>query len=250
MRLLRRLAALAGVVLALILLGASQAVAGGPTSVLVVSPESGQSSSLYYTAARYRQLEKYLGSADVSGVARRPLEIDGAVEQGGAWRRITVSWLVHDVSVWRVDRVHLPKSNGAPIWVSTRTDGPAGPEERWHPADDPVKLRGLLGALGVLGDSEDTSAAGAGTGGGGDYPPDFADRHEAEGPDAESGAATPLRSGDSAGSAAWWWAIPGLAAGVLIGFTGVTLVRRGTARRDPGPQGPGRPRPRRQLIDS
>lgn len=253
----------------MVLLGASPGVAGGPTSVLVVSPESGQAASLYHTAARYHELVKYLGSGEAHGVRERPLEIDGAVDEGGTWRRLTVTWLRHDVSVWRVDRVHLPKSGG-PIWVSTQTDGPAVPAERWHLADNPVKLRGLLGALGVLGDTE--GAAGPGTGGG-NYPPDFVSRYEAEalaeagdqgGEEpgktlpgdavpgrAGAGAGTPVRSGDGdAGSADWWWAIPGLAAGVLIGFAGVTLVRRGTARRDPGQWDPGPPGPRRQLIDS
>ncbi|MBT2396594.1 hypothetical protein [Streptomyces sp. ISL-100] len=263
MRLLRRLAALAGVVLAMILLGASRAAAGGPTSVLVVSPDSGQAASLYHTAARYQELAKHLGPGEAHGVRKRPLEIDGAVDEGGTWRRLTVTWLRHDVSVWRVDRVHLPKQGG-PIWVSTQTEGQLVPAERWHLADEPAKLRALLDRLGVLGKAGAVGAAGVGGGG---FPPDFVSRSEAEEREseaavredaepeaaspgaAESGVAAPGRSGDRAGSADWWWPIPGLAAGALIGFAGVTLVRRGTARREPGHQDPGPPGPRRQLID-
>ncbi|MBT2490012.1 hypothetical protein J7E96_16100 [Streptomyces sp. ISL-96] len=245
MRLLRRLAALAGVVLAMILLGASRAAAGGPTSVLVVSPDSGQAASLYHTAARYQELQKHLGPGEAHGVRERPLEIDGAVDEGGTWRRLTVTWLRHDVSVWRVDRVHLPKKAG-PIWVSTQTEGQSVPAERWHLADEPAKLRVLLDRLGVLG--KEAGAPGAAGVGGGDFPPDFVSGSEAEAAEpgaAESGVAALGRPGDGAGSADWWWAIPGLAAGSLIGFAGVTLVRRGTARREPGPPGP-----RRQLIDT
>ncbi|WP_141743768.1 hypothetical protein [Streptomyces agglomeratus] len=247
---LRRLAALTGVVLATVLLGASQSVAGGPTSVLVVSPESGQADALYHTAARYRELEKYLGSEEVDGVRGRPLDIDGAVGEGGTWRRLTVTWLRHDVSVWRVDRVHLPRSAG-PIWVSTRTDGSAAPAERWHLADDPAKLRRLLSALGVLGDRKGGGAASeSGPGGGSDYPPDLVSSYGAAPAGSDAGTPVPAGGGDNPGSADWWWPIPGLAAGTVVGFAGITLIRRGTARQNAGPRDPGPPGPRRQLIDT
>ncbi|MEU0398105.1 hypothetical protein ABZ208_36215 [Streptomyces sp. NPDC006208] len=61
LRLLRRLAALA-TVLALTWFFAPSAVAGGPTSVLITSPESEEAAALYYANEDYEP---------ASGAARR-----------------------------------------------------------------------------------------------------------------------------------------------------------------------------------
>ncbi|WP_274561504.1 hypothetical protein [Streptomyces spiramyceticus] len=228
MRLLQRLAAVVGAVLTTTVLCASQAVAGGPTSVLVVSPESGRTSSLYYTASPYRELEKNLGPLRSGGVAERPSELaPETLEEGGAWRQVTVTWLSHDVSVWRVNHVFLPKSDG-PIWVSTVTEDPSADGERWHEAEDPAQLRALLKKLGVLDGPSAARVSGSGS------------------QESEEAAAPPEAASTGPGdSTGWWWSIPGLAAGVLIGFGGTVLVRRGDAAR----RGTDPPGPRRQLID-
>lgn len=75
MRTLRRPAALAVALTAAIaamLLSASGASAGGPTSVLVVSPESGQSASLYFSDKKYGPLESLLGEPDQGEGRSRP----------------------------------------------------------------------------------------------------------------------------------------------------------------------------------
>lgn len=238
MRWLRRLAAVLGAVLVVALAVAPQAVAGGPTSVLLTSPASAETSALYYSTTGYRQLEKHLALGDAEGTSQRPVEVS---ESGR--RQINVTWLIHDVSVWRVDRVHLPERPGATIWISTSTDIPAQTEDRWHKAGDPAGLRGMLDQLGLMGESTDSDAGGA------DYPPDFTrdgTAGTASGPNASEGtgqpesavpAASSARAAASSGATSgWWWALPGLAAGAVLALLlrspGARLVRAASRRRD------------------
>ncbi|GAB3407239.1 hypothetical protein GCM10027569_18820 [Flindersiella endophytica] len=133
--------------LVLLLLASGPAFAGGPTSVLLVSPGNGRTASLYTSEPAYGQLLSALGENPVA-------------ERGGpSWHsnpgtsQINVTWLVHDVSVWRVDRIVLDY-NGT-TWIETQGsltetvdwDKPG----IWHKAQDPAVVRALVTELGLVG---------------------------------------------------------------------------------------------------
>ncbi|HET6858601.1 MAG TPA: hypothetical protein VFH94_16115 [Streptomyces sp.] len=251
MRPLRRLAAVCGASLVTALLCAPQAAADDPSSLLLTSPVSGEAHALHRSNSAYAELAKHLGGAEPRGVEKRPPVVDEPAGEGGTWRRITVTWLEHDVSVRRVDRVHVARP-GEPIWVSTVTDSGSAPKERWHLADAPAALRDLLGRLGVLGGAKGDPADTGNYVGQADHPPDFVSPG-VSGPAAAApgdpapvpspSAATASAAGSDGGTGAWW-AAPGLAAGILAGAAGAALFRRRTDRRDAGP-----PEPRGRLID-
>ncbi|MEV6650443.1 hypothetical protein [Streptomyces sp. NPDC051219] len=239
MRLLRRLAATPAAALALGLVLAPGAVAGGPTSVIVVSPNSGEATALYHSAAGYGQLEKLLGQVGESGPSTQPDEAEAALTKGGPARQLNMTWLIHDVSVWRVDRVFVPKTG--PVWINTSTTAPRLDEGFWHKAESPDKLRGLLRSIGVLGELTDSEPGGM------FYPPDFA---EGRGPtthteksEETAAEAAVVTSRDE--SAEWWWLIPGLVLGLAVGGGGSVLFRRWAARPETPPPGP-----RQQLLDA
>src|SRR5687767_15865093 len=89
------------------------ASAGGPTSVLVVEPDTRAAASLYYTDAEYQALAGLVGAASESGIVGEVDRSGGAHEFRSG---ITMTWLLHDVAVWRVDRVYLTAKGGP--WIS------------------------------------------------------------------------------------------------------------------------------------
>ena len=120
-----------------------------------------------------------------------------------------MAWLIHDVSIWRVDRIY-PDAPGGP-WIASQTsysgDIWSSPVQ-WHTASQGTALTGLLTRLGLLGG---TAAA---------QPVDIA-------PPASSTAVTPGRTAppatesavDSAaadGPSGPVWGAVGLALGVLL----------------------------------
>lgn len=244
MRLLRRLAALVAL-LALTWAFAPGAVAGGPTSVLLSSPESGETTALYYTDAEYEKLTALLGPAGTDGQRERPPSLDTAT----GTRLINVTWMIHDVQPWRVDRVYAAEGVDA-VWIHTSTE--TGAEQgTWYRAGKPEELTGLLTKLGLMGAKSPSGGGGAG------YPPAWEqDESGAEG--SADGAATaaeeseqepPPVAGDPAATTGWWWSLPGLAAGAAL-----AVALRALAGRLPRPLfgGPARlaePGPRQQLLD-
>lgn len=205
----RRLFITAAVVAA-VLLPSSPASAGGPTSVLLVSPATGSTASLYATDADYGLLMRALGESPVA---------DGkglGLKAGPGYNQVNITWLVHDVAVWRTDHIVMSAADGP--WVQTRIsyDGATGYSDPgiWHRGTDPTLFLGLLDKLGVLG----------GTG---------------------SKAAAAPRPAPAAAPAWWQWALPSVLAGVLIGAAGrpaaVRLARVRSAWRHAGP--------RQQLVD-
>lgn len=131
------------------LLAASQAAAGGPTSLLIVNPASERTSSAHAGDARYERLARHVGIDTGAGV-EQPTgggTPPGGIDQGfGSELRLT--WLVHDMSVWRVDRIHLGKDE---VWINTtRAWGDDPHQEFWHRAAEPEKLRAALDETGVL----------------------------------------------------------------------------------------------------
>ena len=132
------------------------ASAGGPTSAMLSVPGEGRTASLYYSDDAYEQLARLV---DVGGA--------GSVDESGrsheAGTGVTVTWLVHDVEPWRVDRIYLAGDDGP--WIATQEmltgtgsiwDAPVV----WHQPADGKELTLLLDSLGV-GQSGPASATGA-----------------------------------------------------------------------------------------
>jgi hypothetical protein len=157
-------AALTALVLVLLsMLASGTAQAGGPTSVLLVVPGGGQTGSLYYRDADYNSLAALVGAFGDSAATGKADPSGTGHESGAA---VTLTWLIHDVQVWRVDRVYV-RAPGGP-WISSQVDlagsgsiwdSPAV----WHTAMDGRRLTSLLDRLGV--NPAHPSAKAAATGG-------------------------------------------------------------------------------------
>ncbi|WP_405587778.1 hypothetical protein [Streptomyces sp. NBC_01092] len=236
----RELTALTGALaaaLALLLWGAAApASAGGPTSVLLVSPESTETAALYYSDEEYEELQQLLGTPG-KGTRDKPPEAGLT-----AARQINVTWMAHDVSPWRLDQVY-PVDVGKAVWIHTAASLDSTPNGTWHRADHPSELRTLLAKLGLMGKVSSEGRAAI-------FPPDG----EASGTDdvAEDSAAptadeatgtSPAGSG-STDATDWWWALPGAAAGAVL-----ALVLRPFATRLPLDRLRGEPGPRQELRD-
>jgi hypothetical protein len=137
---------------------AGSAAAGGPTSVLLVVPGEGRTASLYTGSADYQRLADLVGAFSVTcGDAPRSSPPEGGGDDGPAGTThesgpgVTLTWLMHDVSVWRIDRVYLDADGGP--WISTQGD--VGSEidwtkhPTWHRSSDGKALTALLDRLGV-----------------------------------------------------------------------------------------------------
>ncbi|WP_052029321.1 hypothetical protein, partial [Streptomyces aurantiacus] len=138
-----------------LLLCAPGAAAGGPTSVLLTSPESAETASLHHGQAAYGELETLLGPT-TEGESEQPPGLSL-----GATRQINVTWLAHDVHPWRVDRVYPEPSatKDASTWIHTTTD-PETMSGYWHRSPDPSALRALLKDLGLMGKVSERNHAG------------------------------------------------------------------------------------------
>ncbi|MEU3740763.1 hypothetical protein AB0E78_27335 [Streptomyces sp. NPDC032198] len=219
--------------LALVVMGAPQAVAGGPTSVLVVSPESGQSTALYVSDKEYGELERGLGRAgDLAGGRRQqPPGLNMSDES----RQINVTWMLHDVRPWRVDRAYPVASvskgsedgkggeGAAVVWIHTTTDVESMTGS-WHKAKDPARLTALFKKLGVMGAPSDKGNQAIPPRA--DLVPSPTSASQAGDGQAASGRADGIR-GD--GGTDWWWVIPGVAAGAA----GALLLRGPLTERRP-----------------
>ncbi|MCT7353943.1 hypothetical protein N4P33_17495 [Streptomyces sp. 15-116A] len=230
------LGALAAAV-AVVVWGAVPASAGGPTSVLLVSPGSQETAALYNDQKGYRELEQLLGPPG-TGTRNKPPEANLAVS-----RLINVTWMLHDVTPWRVDRVY-PAAKDEHVWIHTSGNLTDSADGRWHRAEDPAELRDLLKVLGLMGP---TSGAGVPSP---LYPAPWETAQAAPAaPDAEQGsagtqAAAAQRTAAPADGTDWWWAIPGAVAGAALALVLRPYVTRWPPirqRRDPGP--------RQELLD-
>jgi hypothetical protein len=190
------------------------ASAGGPTSVLLASPYSDSAAGLYYSDDDYTALQSLLGGPGLPGTsAAAPSGVAGAPY-------VTVTWLVHDVSVWRLDRIFLLDDD---VWVVSETSADGGPltgdgmypsqtgntSAVWHRSTDAAALTALLDGYGLTPGSG--SAAGASS----------TDRSAAVGT-APAQQATPI----PAPGTAWWWGVGGLLVGLAAGlFVGLAVLR-------------------------
>lgn len=215
-----------GAVAAALLLGSGQATAGGPTSVLVANPGTGEAAALYATDARYGELQSALKPA--AGETAYP---DG-MSAGPGTPAINITWLWHDVSVWRVDQVRLDVEGGP--WVLTNQSDDGDPDsfwsnDSWHRAADPDGVLDVLSSLGVL-DEVNSSA------------PDPAEPAPATS-DEPTPVASSTRAAMDGSSGSVWWLLPVAAGGVLLGALGRPYADSWFRRwRTSGP--------RQQLIDT
>lgn len=200
--LLARLTAVTAVAGAALLLAAPPALAGGPTSVLLASPAAQRTASLYYSDADYDRLFEALGQSPVAD-KQAP-----ALHGGPGTPAINVTWLAHDVNVWRVDRVFLDVTGGP--WAESLLDS----EGRWlseagvvyRPANPAVLLE-LLGKYGLVGSLPAKQTE----------PPPAPAQVAA---DAEDTLASPIPAAavtpEKAADPNWLWLLIGAAAGAVI----------------------------------
>jgi hypothetical protein len=189
------------------LLGAAPADAGGPTSVLLTNPDLGRATAIYYSDPRYSELDLLLHDSGAPASEPEPILTNDAAY-------LNVTWLAHDVSIWRTDQLRLDPSGEA--WIAS--DG-----SDWALLGDGGRVRELVTSLGLVGSGRTPVA---------DSVPQAATEAETVTPPA------PVVREETRwfSLTGWRWAVPGLLLGVLV----VGLARR---RRVEDVE------PRRELID-
>jgi hypothetical protein len=209
---------------------AGPAVAGGPTSVLMSSPALGRTSSLYTTDDGYQALTDYVGAFE-SGTGTT-----GEPSAHAIGNEVTLTWLIHDVSVWRVDRVY-PDAAGGP-WIATQellgtnTDIWSAPV-RWHRSSQPKALMALLAAHGLTDGSELPADSVSEVTGGNEV---VAGSDQPSGSSTETGAdqlaqeAEATASPEPSGSSVWVALVAGLLAGSAATAVGAVVLARRRAR--------------------
>ncbi|MEU9398629.1 hypothetical protein [Streptomyces sp. NPDC048242] len=221
---LRALGGLLAATVGLVLWAASPAAAGGPTSVLVASPESQQTTSLYNSDKEYETLLRLLGPENKGA---RKLPPEATMDMSYA-RQINVTWMAHDMAPWRIDRVFPVDTKPGTVWIHTVRDLPESTNGYWHRAERGAELTALLKKLGVMGTRTGDGYAGV-------FPGPW-----------QSESATPRPAvARASGSSApdrlthgMWWAAPGL----VLGGAGGLLIRRVAARQSARP-------PRDELVN-
>ncbi|MGW4199462.1 hypothetical protein [Streptomyces sp. NPDC004726] len=252
MRLLRRLAVLAAV-LALGLVLAPGAMAGGPTSVLLVTPSTDKTASLHYSQKEYSTLLGLLESEQPKGRPQPP----AGLELNDQPRQINVTWLIHDVTPWRLDRIYLSTNPGV-VWIHTAMPDDVAKlhttEGVWHRAKQPLQLAQLLDTLGLTPKRATADRSGV-TPAAPTFEP-AQGQEQAAGPeqkpdqqDESLGTVAKTASASSDAATNWWWAIPGLITGAVL-----ALLLRPRVSRLPRPPfikrgGPREPGPRQELLD-
>jgi hypothetical protein len=196
--LLARLTAVTAVAGAALLLAAPPALAGGPTSALLVSPSAQRTASLYTTDADYALL---LGAVGENPTADKQAPNPHGDPDANV---VNITWLIHDVQVWRVDRVFLDVDGGP--WVETmiaRNETTRFYESGVvHRPNDQTGLLRVLGNLGLAGDLPARKTP----------PPAPAQVPEAADNSVPAASVTPEKAADPN----WLWLLIGAAAGAVI----------------------------------
>jgi hypothetical protein len=234
MRIARSTLGTAAAALIVLALGAAPASAGGPTSVLIANPTSGTAAALYFTDPDYATLQDALEPGGVA-VSDPP-----TLASGPGPGAINVTWLIHDVSVWRVDRIRLDASPD--VWVQTDLTDADGVglvgASGWHAASDAAAVYEVLGRLGVLAGGTPVGADAVGKAG-----PAIKRDDTLGGVPVRQAAVSGAAEGDgSSGSGSAWWLVPGVVAGAMLGAIARPLVADAMARRRTSG-------PRHELID-
>jgi hypothetical protein len=140
--------------------------AGGPTSVLLTNPALERATARYVTDPDYDRLSAAVGEGSTGDVKPPSTNNSNFGEN-----EVRLTWLIHDMNIWRIDRVHLTRNDG--IWVETVADLTGDRDlfdrpARWHRPGDEKALTTLLTGAGLLGAdqapsgptiSQDTSSA-------------------------------------------------------------------------------------------
>lgn len=239
---------LAGVLGAVLAMVAGPAVAGGPTSVLLVAPDSGRSAALHVSNPVYEALMR---ATDGAG---------GAKTQQPPGQAIRLTWLIHDVQVWRIDEVYADAPGGP--WIATRQSWNGNPLELdpvWHRSAQPKELVRLLTTLKVRdpkappaqypaqlpvqpapADDAGTDAGtdfGSGTDSGSGTDDGTASGTDTQPSGVQASSAEQARGTDDGwvALAGWRWALAGLLAGAGLTYLTVRLSP-GWQRRDRDPR--------------
>jgi len=136
----RRALALLATVLVVAASTTTPAAAGGPTSVLLSAPP--QVVAFGYEDPQYSKLQELTQ-------VTTPREPGDLSHESGPFVRAT--WLIHDMTVWRIDIIY-PDAPGGP-WIATSEslDGPLDlGKPVWHTGADSVALVKLLGEMKLL----------------------------------------------------------------------------------------------------
>jgi hypothetical protein len=183
--------------------------AGGPTSVLLASPSGDAAAGLYYSDPDYDALSTLLGDVTAGS---ETVSVDPPPATANA-PYVTATWLIHDVSVWRIDRMFVLPGDEVWIvsqssWDGTLTGEGMFPGETghansiWHAAADGPTLAALLSKYGLTTGSERPEV--------GELVPAAVDGAPIQATAAPMTVAT-------ASASEWIWAAAGLLAGLVVG---------------------------------
>ncbi|NIK60155.1 hypothetical protein [Kribbella shirazensis] len=198
----RRTLALAAL-LVLTALSTAPASAGGPTSVVLSAPPN--VTAFGYDDPRYDALRALTEPND-----REP----GGDHRSGRFVRAT--WLIHDMSVWRIDIIY-PDAPGGPWILTELTMGEVrSTSPTWHRATDPTKLVRLLSDLNLLsGEFQGGPAIGDG------YAAPEATPETAAEPEPAPAPAAQVQS--TSVFTGWRWSIPGVLFGAALAVVAFRL---------------------------
>ena len=189
-------------VVLLFAIGVTPAQAGGPTSVLLSAPPSVV--AFGYDDQQYSDLQQLIQTA--------PQHDEGTEESHSVGSFVRATWLIHDMSVWRIDVIY-PDAPGGP-WIATEEftgeTKPAKPT--WHRSAASVKLLQLLGSLKLL---EGNFEGG----------PTLSDGYEVP---AQQETATPAPVQTTVTTSptfftGWRWIIPGVVLGAAVALVALRL---------------------------
>jgi hypothetical protein len=204
-RRIRRTFALLFAVLITLAGAAIPASAGGPTSVLLSAPP--KVVALGYEDTHYNQLLKLVG--EPAGTSTESHEV-------GQFVRAT--WLIHDMSVWRLDIIY-PDAPGGP-WIATTEsmDGSGRLPDKpvWHQADGGPALKELLGSLKMLLGQAQFDGGPTGLDDGSQFAPT---------PTPQPAATQTIETHGGALSG-WRWMIPGIALGAVATYLALRYLPR------------------------
>lgn len=216
-----------------VLISSGNATAGGPTSVIIVNPSTGEAGALYYDDPDYQVLHDALAPAEGMSV-ERPAQL----AHGPGSSAINITWLIHDVEVWRIDYVRIDLKY---VWVNTTTNmgpapGMAEADGQWHVAAGAEAVIGVLDRLGVLSDEMLAKGGWDVTGSGNGAAAPAGDGDVA----AAAGAQQPVSSAPPV-VAAWQWLVAAAASGLVVGVIARPALAAYLRWRER--------RPRQQLLD-